>query len=87
MPIFETDRLLVETGISDDSGRNLRIIGFDNPNAIFGEVLISDVKGVAINYSLNHGRIQETKSLSRAGDLVSHAVRSQSLTVSTDSTP
>jgi hypothetical protein len=79
--------LLVETGIPDDSGRNLRIIGFDDPNAIFRQVLISDVKGVAINYGLNHGRIQEAKPISRTGDLVSHAVRSQSLTVPTNITP
>jgi hypothetical protein len=59
MPLLETDRLFVEAGISDDSGRNLGIIGLDNPNAIFREVLITDVKGIAINHRLDHRRIQE----------------------------
>jgi hypothetical protein len=59
MPLFETDRLFVESGISDDGGRNLGIIGLDDPNAILGEVLIADVKGIAINHCLDHRRIQE----------------------------
>ena len=84
MPLLETDRLLVEAGISDDSGRNLGIISLDDPNSIFREVLIADVKGIAVNHGLDHGRIQKTKPLSRARDLVSHAVRSQSLTTPTN---
>jgi hypothetical protein len=60
----------------------LGIISLDDPNAIFREVLIADVKGIAINHSLDHGRIQEAKPLSRTGDLVSHAVGSQSLPTS-----
>ncbi len=85
MPLFETDCLLIETGIPDDSGRNLGIIGLDDPNAIFREILIADVKGIAVNHSLDHGRIQKAKPFSRTGDLVSHALRSQSLTTPTKS--
>jgi hypothetical protein len=59
MPILKTDRLFVEAGIPDDGGRNLGIIGLDDPNAIFREVLIADVKGIAINHRLDHRRIQE----------------------------
>ena len=83
MPLFEADCLLIETGIPDDSGGNLGIIGLDDPNAIFREILIADVKGIAVNHSLDHGRIQEAKPFSRTGDLVSHALRSQSLTTPT----
>src|SRR4029077_3588837 len=83
MPLFEADCLLIETGIPDDSGGNLGIIGLDDPNAIFREILIADVKGIAVNHSLDHGRIQEAKPFSRTGYLVSHALRSQSLTTST----
>ena len=59
MPLLETDRLFVEAGISNDGGRNLRVIGLDNPNAILGEVLAADVKGIAIDHCLDHGRVQE----------------------------
>jgi hypothetical protein len=83
MSLFETNGLLIETGIPDDSGRNLGIIGLDDPNAIFREILIADVKGIAVNHSLDHGRIQEAKPFSRTGYLVSHALRSQSLTTPT----
>ena len=59
MPIFETDRLFVEAGIPDDGGRNLGIIGLNDPNAIFREVLVADVKGIAVSYRLDHRRVQE----------------------------
>lgn len=59
MPFLETDRLFVETGVSNDGGRNLRIIGLDNSNAILGEVLAADVKGITIDHCLDHRRIQE----------------------------
>lgn len=83
MPFFETDGLLIKAGIPDDSGRNLGIIGFDDPNTIFREILIADVKGIAVNNSLDHRRIQEAKPFSRTGYLVSHALRSQSPTTPT----
>src|SRR5215510_4709414 len=84
MPILETDGLFVETGIPDDSRRNLGVISLHDPNAIFGEILIADVKGIAVNHRLDHGRIQKAKSFSRTGYLVSHALRSQSLTTSNE---
>ena len=59
MPLLETDRLFVESGIPDDGGRNLGVISLDNPNAILSEVLITDVKGIAINHRLDHRRIQK----------------------------
>ena len=59
MPLLETDRLFIEAGIPDDGGRNLSIIGLDDPNAIFREVLIAYVKGIAINHRLDHRRIQK----------------------------
>jgi hypothetical protein len=59
MPLFESNRLFVESGIPDDGGRNLGIIGLDNPNTILREILIADVKGIAINHGLDHRRIQE----------------------------
>jgi len=40
------------------------------------------VKGIAVNDSLDHGRIQEAKLFSRTGYLVSHALHSQSPTTS-----
>ena len=59
MPLLETDGLFVEAGVSNDGGRNLGIIGLDDPNAIFREVLIADVKSIAIDHRLDHRRIQE----------------------------
>ena len=59
MPLLETDRLFVEAGIPDDGGPNLGIVGLDDSYAIFGEVLIADAKGIAINHRLDHRRIQE----------------------------
>ena len=32
MPLLETDRLFVEAGIPDDGGRNLCVIGLDDPS-------------------------------------------------------
>ena len=46
-------------GIPDDGGRNLGVISFHNPNAILSKVLITDVKGIAINHRLDHRRIQK----------------------------
>jgi hypothetical protein len=59
MSFLESDRLLVEAGIPDDSGGNLGVISLDDPNAIFREVLIADVKGITINHRLDHRRIEE----------------------------
>ena len=59
MPLLETDRLFVEAGVSNDGGRNLSVIGLNDPYAIFREVLITDVKGIAINHRLDHGRVEE----------------------------
>ena len=56
---LESNRLFVESGIPDDGGRNLSIIGLDDPNTILREILIADVKGIAINHGLDHRRIQE----------------------------
>jgi len=60
VPLLKTDRLLVEAGIPDDGGRNLGIVGLNDPNAIFREILIADMKGIAINHRLDHRRVQET---------------------------
>ena len=84
VPLLESYRLLIEAGVPDDGGRNLSVIGLDDSNAIFREVLISYVKGIAINYRLDHRWIQEAQPLSRAGDLISHALWSQSQTAPTD---
>jgi hypothetical protein len=59
MPLLEADRLFVEAGIPNDSGRNLGVISLDNPNAILSEVLITDMKSIAINHRLDHRRIQK----------------------------
>ena len=59
MPLLETDRLFVEARISYDGRRNLSIVSLDDPNAIFREVLIADVKGITINHRLDHRRIEE----------------------------
>lgn len=81
MPLLEPDGLFVETGVSDDGGRDLGIIGFNDTNAIFGEVLIPDVKSVTVDHGLDHRRIQEAKPLGGTGDFVSHALFSQPLTI------
>jgi hypothetical protein len=59
MSLFEPNRLFIEAGIPDDGGRNLGVIRLDDPNAIFGEILITDMKGIAIDHRLDHRRIQE----------------------------
>jgi len=59
MPLLETNRLFVEARIPDDGGRDLGVISLDDPNAIFREVLIAYMKGIAINHRLDHRRIQE----------------------------
>jgi hypothetical protein len=59
MSLLETDCLFIEPGIPDDCRRNLGIVGLNDPNAIFREVLIADVKSIAINHGLDHRRIQE----------------------------
>ena len=81
MPLLESDCLFIEAGVSDDSGRDLGIISFNNTNAIFREVLIADVKSVPVDHGLNHRRIQEAEPLGGTGDFVSHALFFQPLTI------
>jgi hypothetical protein len=59
MPLLETDRLFVEAGNPDDGGSNPGIIGLDDPNATFRDVLMADEKGIAIDHRLDHRRFQE----------------------------
>lgn len=59
LPLFETDRLFVETGIPYDSGRDLGIVGLDDADAIFREVLIADMESIAVNHCLDHWRVQK----------------------------
>jgi hypothetical protein len=59
MPLLEMDRLFVEAGMPDEDGGNLGVIGLDEPNAIFREVLLAEVIGIAIHHRLDHGRIEE----------------------------
>ena len=59
VPFLKTDRLFVKPGISNDGRRNLGIVCLNDPNAILREILIPDVKGIAVNYCLDHWRIQE----------------------------
>ena len=72
MAVFQADRLLVEAGISDNGGRNLRIIRLDDANSIFREVLIPQVEGVSIHHPLDHRRVQQAQPVSRTWNLISH---------------
>jgi hypothetical protein len=78
MSLFESDRLFIKAGISDDSGRDLSIIRLNDTDAIFREVLIADVKRVTVDHGLDHRRIQEAESLGGTGDFVSHTLCAQS---------
>lgn len=43
--VFQSDVLLIQTGIADDGRRNLGVIGLDDTDAICGQVLMGDLKG------------------------------------------
>jgi hypothetical protein len=58
--VFQSDRLLVKAGIADDCRRDLRFIGLDNADAIFGEVLGTQMERIAVNNPFDHRRIEET---------------------------
>jgi hypothetical protein len=60
VPFLEANGLFVKPGISNDGRRNLGIVSLNDPNAILREILIPDVKGITVNYRLDHWRIQET---------------------------
>jgi len=70
--VFQSDGLLVETRMTDDGGRDLRIIGLDNPDAIRSQILMGDLKGRRIRDGLDHLRIEQTESFSAAGNFLLH---------------
>jgi hypothetical protein len=39
MTVFQSNRLLIEAGITDDRRRDMRFVRLDNADTIFGEVL------------------------------------------------
>ena len=56
--VFQSDGLLVKTRMTDDSGRDLRIIGFDDTDPIRSQVLMGKLKRRGIRDSLDHLRIE-----------------------------
>ena len=55
--VFQSNGLFVQTGITDDGGRDLRFVGLDDAYAVFGKVLVSQVEGIAVGYRLDHWRV------------------------------
>ena len=72
MAILQPDGLFIEAGISDYCRGDLSLIGFDDADAVFGEILVSQVERIAVHNPLNHRRIQEAQPVSRTGNLVAH---------------
>ena len=70
--VFQSDGLLIQTRITDDSGRDLRIIGLDDADAIRGQILMGDLKGRGIRDGLDHLRIEQAESFSAAGNFLLH---------------
>ena len=70
--VFQSDGLLVKTRMTDDSGRDLRIISFDDTDAIRSQVLMSNLKGRGVRDGLDHLRIEQTESFSAAGNFLLH---------------
>ena len=58
--------------MTDDGGRDLRIIGLDNTDAIRRQVLMGDLKGRGIRDGLDHLRIEQAESFSAAGNFFLH---------------
>jgi len=79
MAVPETDRLLIQAGIPDNSGRDLRIVRIDNTDAVFSDILTADMKGIAVGDRLNHLWIQQTQPFGAAGDFVPHLHRKRLL--------
>lgn len=75
MAVFQSDALLVPTGIADDGGRDLRIVGLDDTDAICGQVLMGDLKGRVLRDCLDHVRGQQSKPLGATRNFVSHLNR------------
>ena len=78
MAAFQADVLLVQTGIADDGGRDLTIVGLDDTDTIRGQVLMGDLKGRGIRHGLDHLRSQQSKPLGTARNFVSHLFESGS---------
>jgi hypothetical protein len=70
--VFQSNVLLIQTGITDDGGRDLRIIRLGDTDAIRGQVLMGDLKGRGIRHGLDHFRGQQTKPFGTARNFVSH---------------
>jgi transposase-like protein len=70
--VFQSNVLLVQTGITDDGRRDLRIIRFGDTDAIRGQVLMGDLKGRGIRHGLDHLSGQQTKPFRTARNFVSH---------------
>lgn len=77
MAVFQPDRLLIQAGIPDHGGGDLRLIGFDDTHTVLGEILVSQMERIAIHDPLNHRRIQQAQPVSRTGNLVAHTQVSQ----------
>jgi hypothetical protein len=58
--------------MTDDGGRDLRIIGLDDTDTIRSQILMGDLKGRGIRDSLDHLRIEQTESFSAAGNFLLH---------------
>jgi len=58
--------------MTDDGGRDLRIIGLDNTDAIRSQILMGNLKGRGIRDGLDHLRIEQTESFSAAGNFLLH---------------
>ena len=73
--VFQTNGLLVQAGVPNESRRDLGIVRFPDANPVFGQIFLSDLKGGALRDGLDHLGIQQVKSLSAARNLISHCRR------------
>lgn len=72
MSVLQTNDLFVQAGIADNGRRDLRVVGLDNTDSVFSQILMADLKGSRLRHGLDHVRIQQTQPVGAAGNLVSH---------------
>lgn len=70
--VVQSNVLLVQTGIADDGGSDLGIIGLNNTDPIRSQVLMGNLKGRGIRDGLDHFGGQQSKALGTAGNFISH---------------